>query len=333
MKVTGPITTSIDFPAVVSVSDGVLSIPLPMPGRTMPYSLCYAIEDTAGDVHVIDAGMAAEGNWDALVRGLAVGGISIDRIATVTITHLHHDHAGLAARIRAATGAAVGMHVVDAATMAEGLSFADPLRPDEILDCWGVPRKQRTILRPVAERKVAIGQPVTIDTPLRDGDQINMKGRTLEVVHTPGHTPGQIVLHDRDAGLVFTGDHLLPSAFPGIGLGGHTHDAGADPIADYLNSLDILERLGASLALPGHEHLLARPATRIAHTRAHHLRRSGEVATLLEQDPKTTVWEVARRIPWSTAWNQLTGVRLFSAISQTDLHIRHLTGIDITGTR
>ncbi len=42
--------------------------------------------------------------------------------------------------------------------------------------------------------------------PLADGDIFELGGRRLEVVHTPGHTPGSVVLVDYDNKLAFTGD-------------------------------------------------------------------------------------------------------------------------------
>lgn len=42
--------------------------------------------------------------------------------------------------------------------------------------------------------------------PLADGDCFELGGRRLDVVHTPGHTPGSVVLIDYDNGMAFTGD-------------------------------------------------------------------------------------------------------------------------------
>ncbi len=43
-------------------------------------------------------------------------------------------------------------------------------------------------------------------SPLRDGDIFDLGNRRLEVVHTPGHTPGSVVFVDYDNGMAFTGD-------------------------------------------------------------------------------------------------------------------------------
>ena len=54
-------------------------------------------------------------------------------------------------------------------------------------------------------------KPWTISTFLKDGDQIDLGGRRMEVIATPGHTPDAISLLDRANGLLFTGDTYYPA--------------------------------------------------------------------------------------------------------------------------
>ena len=49
-------------------------------------------------------------------------------------------------------------------------------------------------------------RPWRISLFVRDGFKINLGGRTLEIIGTPGHTPDAISLFDRENGLLFTGD-------------------------------------------------------------------------------------------------------------------------------
>jgi glyoxylase-like metal-dependent hydrolase (beta-lactamase superfamily II) len=51
----------------------------------------------------------------------------------------------------------------------------------------------------------------TISTFVEDDDRIELGGRTLEVIATPGHTPDAISLFDRANGLLFTGDTYYPA--------------------------------------------------------------------------------------------------------------------------
>jgi len=54
-------------------------------------------------------------------------------------------------------------------------------------------------------------KPWRISHFIRDGFKVNLGGRTLEVLSTPGHTPDAISLLDRANGLLFTGDTYYPA--------------------------------------------------------------------------------------------------------------------------
>ena len=54
-------------------------------------------------------------------------------------------------------------------------------------------------------------KPWHVSIPVHDGFKVNLGGRTLEIIATPGHTPDAICLFDRDNGLLFTGDTYYPA--------------------------------------------------------------------------------------------------------------------------
>lgn len=54
-------------------------------------------------------------------------------------------------------------------------------------------------------------RPWKITSYIHDGDKIDLGGRTIEVIATPGHTPDAISLIDRANGLLFTGDTYYPA--------------------------------------------------------------------------------------------------------------------------
>src|SRR5882762_3774979 len=59
--------------------------------------------------------------------------------------------------------------------------------------------------------KTYVTKPWKISRAIRGGFKINLGGRTLEVLSTPGHTPDAISLLDRANGLLFTGDTYYPA--------------------------------------------------------------------------------------------------------------------------
>src|SRR5579859_2880364 len=64
----------------------------------------------------------------------------------------------------------------------------------------------RTLARPVANRALRY-EPVRIDEPLHDGDELSVLGG-MRIVHTPGHTPGHIALYFPRMALLIAGDAL-----------------------------------------------------------------------------------------------------------------------------
>jgi glyoxylase-like metal-dependent hydrolase (beta-lactamase superfamily II) len=54
-------------------------------------------------------------------------------------------------------------------------------------------------------------KPWHISLFVHDGFKINLGGRTIEIIATPGHTPDAIALIDRANGLLFTGDTFYPA--------------------------------------------------------------------------------------------------------------------------
>ncbi|BDZ46166.1 hypothetical protein GCM10025866_20750 [Naasia aerilata] len=196
------------------------------------------------------------------------------------------------------------------------------------LVAWGVPAGQREELRAMLG---ASGRTASLvaDVLLEDGDTLPVQGRALELVSTPGHTPGHACVVDRDAGVLFSGDHVLPKIYPGLGLGGPTE---TNPIADYLRSLARVEEFDALEVAPGHEYRFRGLAERCAAIREHHVRRSGEAARVIERQPDATIFEVAAQLPWTAGWENLRGFFLFSALSQTEVHLGFLRDGGTSGT-
>src|SRR5262249_39031837 len=92
--------------------------------------------------------------------------------------------------------------------------------------------------------------PATPHHLLGDEDEIPLgDGRSLEVVWTPGHTPGHCCLLLRPDGILFVGDHLLPKITPHVGLWPNGPE---NPLGDFLASHEKIQRLDARLVCPAH---------------------------------------------------------------------------------
>lgn len=305
-----------ELPPLEQVRDDVWSLAQPMPGGHLAYSFTYLLRGAGGGVHVIDPGWDSDANWDRLTAALAV--IATDGAVTgITGTHLHPDHVGMAARLRRASGAPLAMHGVERAALERhDTRRLDPDEVTERLDGWDVPQERRDELSRFVDRSPA-GLGPAVDRTLTDGDVLPVPGFRTVVMGTPGHTAGHICLRDDDRGLLFTGDHVLPTVFAGLGLGGVTP---SNPLADYLASIDRVRPFGHYEALPGHGHRFAGLGDRADESADHQLKRAREVEAVLEAVGEPTVWDLASRLTWTAGWEGLQGFQLLSALSQTEMH-------------
>lgn len=301
-------------PDVAEVRPGIWAVPIRMPAQP-PYILCYLIEDAHGSLHAIDPGWDSDEGRLALTKQLADVGKSVEDIASIVVTHLHRDHLGAAGWLSEVSGAPVWMHRAEAAGV-EWLDADPGTIPVERLDAWGVPADRRAELVEAADQHRQSGLRHA-DRVLDDGDELSIPGRRILAVWTPGHTSGHLCLRSPDEGLLFSGDHVLPTIFSGIGIGAPSE---RNPIADYLGSLERVAAFEEDEVLPGHEFRFTGIAARTREIADHHLARSREVQRILGDDPDRPVWEVARQLTWTLGWSGLQSFTLLSALTQTELH-------------
>ena len=329
-------------PTPEDLGSGLWSVPVPIPGNPLGYTLVYALESPSGPV-LIDAGWQHAESWDALSSGLAAFGLDVADVYGVIVTHHHPDHAGLAGRVREASGAWIAMHAADIEVIRR---FRHEVRQGSFRD-WEV-----AALRRAGASDAEIGQakmserridpPAIPDRELADGDLADLPGRKLRVIHTPGHSPGHVCLHLEDSGRLFTGDHVLPKITPNIGLYAF-EEADANPLADFLDSLARVAALGAAEALPAHEHKFTDVGARIAAIAAHHEERLAEVTAILAAGPgdtgggsaapdgtagsdsrSVTLWEVASRMRWNVSWAGMRPMLRRLAAGEAAAHLRLL---------
>jgi glyoxylase-like metal-dependent hydrolase (beta-lactamase superfamily II) len=312
----------------VLVREDVWMLPIALVNAQPAYTICYVIRDSHGDLHVIDPGMESEGNWAFLEASLdSLGGAH--RVASVVATHIHPDHLGMAKRLRDHSGApiAISRRESEALDLLFGDGWPRITRREALLDEWGVPSAARASLD-VPDIHVRSLSEVHADVSLDDGDVLDIPGRTMSVMATPGHTAGSVCIIDSDERLVFAGDTLTPRIFPGFGIGGPST---TNAFAEFLESLDKLAALDDHEACPGHEYRFAGIARRSRAIADHHVRRSTEVATVLatagqdEAAHASTVWTVAQQLSWKSGFAALSGGRLRSALVQTSTLIDYIS--------
>lgn len=309
--------------SISPIGDGMWVIEQPVLGESnVAFTNCYVLEDSAGDVHILDPGMETTANWQRLSASLVNIGKPLDRIAGVYVTHLHSDHLGLARTVRRLTSAPLLVGRDEATSLNDLIPrrWSKPTLIDQ-LSRWGVPTNDRRLL----VQALAQEDPPPFPPPdilIDDDDQLPIPGRLIRVVLTPGHTPGHLCLMDEENGILFTGDHVLPRINPGLGLAGE--QATSNPLVDYFRSLDRVENL-CTVALPGHHERIVDLPTRVREIRIHHLNRATEISQLRTRD--STPWSIAQRLRWRAGWETMDAHHRHSAIAQVSMHLSRLDSL------
>jgi glyoxylase-like metal-dependent hydrolase (beta-lactamase superfamily II) len=142
-------------------------------------------------------------------------------VSMILLTHFHFDHIMAVPEILRETGASLAIHEAEADLLARPPALFRFARPDT--------------------------PGLTADRLLRDGDEVTVGGSVLQVIHTPGHSPGGVSFYSAEQGAVFCGDVLFAQ---GVGRTDFPGSSGAQLVRS------IRERLFAlpddTVVYPGH---------------------------------------------------------------------------------
>jgi len=305
----------VTVPPPQSLGNGIHLVPAPLPFKSPEWVNTYAIEADDG-LLLIDCGTDWEPGHTALVKGFGELGLDISAVHTLVVSHLHPDHVGMASRLVRELGCRFVMHerasnLVDRyndtpgyATRLAGIAHTHGV-PDEIVAAAA--GTKRPDYMPLIDRP---------DHVVADGGEISLgDGRSLLVLHTPGHEPAHICLRDSRTGILFSGDHVLPRISPVIM---YDIDIG-NPLGDYLDSLNRLISLGIGRTYPAHGTLIDQGGERARQILLHHDRRLRDMVELIEHED-STAW----RVMSESFRPNLDPVSARLAFLETVSHLEHL---------
>ena len=179
-------------------------------------SNCSLVWEDPAKIWIIDPGSEAERILAEIKRNRLTG------CSQIILTHGHFDHISSVNEIlEAFPGVPVHLHPADLK-----MAFS-PL--NSVPFCYPQTRK-----------------PETLVTDLTDGALLSADGMSMEVIHTPGHTPGSCCLYFREEKVLFSGDTLFQGSI------GRTDFPGGS-MSEMSRSLNRLKELPDDLkVIPGH---------------------------------------------------------------------------------
>ena len=239
----------------IEVADGVLWMRLPLPMK-LDHVNVYALDD--GDSWTgIDTGFSSKKTraiWEQLMAGPLKG----KPVKRVVVTHHHPDHIGNAGWFQSEHGAEL-ITTRTAWLFARMLTLdVQEVWPQETLDYYrsaGMASEvydKRIAERPFNFADVVYPMPLGF-TRIQQDDVFRMGGRDWDVHMGNGHAPEHATFWSRDDNLVITGDQILSSISPNIGV--YATEPMADPLADWLEACERLAPLARAdhIALGGHK--------------------------------------------------------------------------------
>jgi glyoxylase-like metal-dependent hydrolase (beta-lactamase superfamily II) len=311
-------------PGAWPVAEGIHRIPLPLPADGLRAVNVYAIETEQG-LTLVDGGWAIEESRTLLEKSLGDVGFGVGDIRRFLVTHVHRDHYTQAAVIAREYGAHVSLGVGDRPTL-ELMHEAPSATGEGTVEAL---RSAGALSVAAAWRKFSAGNLPDLslwahpDTWLEGDHPIEVGSRTLDAVHTPGHTQGHYVFADRAAGLLFAGDHVLPTITPSIGF---EPVPVRQPLRDFLGSLTKVRRMPDLRLLPAHG-----PVAPSSHARVDQLLDHHEVRLRLCLEALAggsgTAYDVACVLPWTRRETRFADLDVFNqglATLETKAHLELL---------
>ncbi len=334
------------MPHATEVAPGVFQVKVPIPRNALGFTLTYLLKGPSGHI-LIDTGVPLTKARDVLLPALKEMMDPSD-LETVLVTHSHRDHSGLVSEVKSwAPDATVVMHAADWKDMSQDhhggqarfspeharRRFAKWLRingfPPDLLEeagNWGHRKKTKDggeldddQENPWAEDKDILPMQKP-DVLVHGGERISNGKFTLDVLHTPGHSPGHICFYEADRRIMFTGDHVLPGITPNVSF---RPGSGKSPLEDYLNSLARVEKYDVALVCPAHERIFDDLPKRVREMNQHHQARLDAALRGIREGARTA-YQIAERIPWDVGtWDKMdVGLRraaLGEALSHLEL--------------
>ena len=314
-------------PGAYPVAEGITRIPLPLPMDGLRAVNVYVIETEEGLV-LVDGGWSIAQSRTQFEASMKEAGFALHDIRRFLVTHLHRDHYTQAYVVGHEVGAPVALGLGDKPSM--DLMHSDSLSRDPNLDRLTLAGAHE--LAPLWTAMMPAERPAMDDYGMPDewldrDHSIDLGGRVLDAVSTPGHTQGHFVFADAAAGVLFAGDHVLPTITPSIGF----EPAWVrQPLRDYLDSLRKVRELPDLRLLPAHGPVTASSHARVDELVAHHDERLDACRAALGAGV-TTAWEVAAQLPWTNRGRRLAELDPFNSTLAAFETLAHLDLLQALG--
>lgn len=244
-----------------------------------------------GPVTLIDTGPKLQGSFELIKSKLKGLGLDFNDVERIIITHGHVDHYGQAVTIRQASQNSVKcfIHAEDKWRVSSDNFQSDGWSKEleKFAVLVGMPAE---IVEKIKKRFSVfriLSDPLDEVTPLEEGEEFIGEGFHLKVIHTPGHSPGNMCLYESRNKILFSGDHIIKHITPNPLLE-LRRDQLKDPkyqsLKEYSKSLDKLNGLDVRYVFPGHGEYIEDLEGIISSYKIHHRERMDLILKALKKE-------------------------------------------------
>lgn len=266
--------------------DKVHLIVVPTPFAVGPVN-CYIIEGKP--LTLIDTGVKSSKSIAALSEGLQAIGYAIEDIERILITHGHVDHIGLASHIFDVRNGdlSVFMHELDAPRLIDWNGYIEERMYSymRIAKECGAPIQGTPMdsQRSLADYFLRFGDSVESTATLQDNQILSSGIGDLKCIWVPGHSLGSLCYACEDAGILFSGDHILSdiSSNPSLDFDG---SLGVSMLR-YFDSLDKMKPYEDFLVFPGHRKQITNLKDRISELKQDYSQKIEHTNEVVNENP------------------------------------------------
>jgi glyoxylase-like metal-dependent hydrolase (beta-lactamase superfamily II) len=301
---------------VREVSPGVFLVHLPLPMR--PTIVNVYLLHSRDEWALVDTGVNTPDSIAAFQAALKEVGCAPDTIRKVICTHHHPDHFGTSKTYKELTGAEVYLNRRE---YESSQAYGPRQRSDAAIQFFlqhGIPLHRFVNMPSPGEFWANLYKPTVPDHFIDDGDVIPVGDFVVEVISTPGHTPGHCVMYLRHQRVMIVGDHLLPKITPHVGV---FPNGPTNPLADFLDSQRKVQRFDVHMVLPAHGGIYPDHRHRANQIIQHHQYRMQEMFDIVRRQARTA-YEVAM-VAFSLDSDSPPTVQ-FPATFETIAHLEYL---------
>ena len=284
-----------DAPKTREVAPGVIEVFLPLPSKPTIINV-YLLDCGGGTWALVDTGVALPASRSAFAAALATLRIDPRAVTHLLATHHHPDHFGASQAYRSEIGGTIHLHPAELERIAYTLhAGSDDMVRHSRRHGIPIPAEPTDAPKPMQVWANTFQPATEVQHRLRDGEVLAIGRRRLQVVWTPGHTPGHCCFLDLDDRVLFVGDHLLPRITPHVGV----YATGPEnPLADFVASQDKVAALDVRLVCPAHGAVYQDHRHRARQLVAHHEVRAREMWDVLKAGPATAYAVAQKAFRW-----------------------------------